>query len=122
METQTTENQTGTKITNSEFRIKPEMLDNPAEMIAKGMADLKRSPYVPPVDYVEPTGRLYEPIAARGGRHNDHFAVRDRQSRKIYCADLQLGWDQAARLCDVFEEIRQRSRPLTQPVPEEMAA
>ena len=41
METQTTISQPEKRITSSEYRMKPEHLEQPGEMIAKGLADLK---------------------------------------------------------------------------------
>jgi len=68
--------------------------------------------------------RCFETVAAGCGRFNRHFAVRDLRDRRIYCADLNLTWDQADRLCDAFDGFiaKQRSLSLPMPAPESEAA
>lgn len=53
--------------------------------------------------------RFYEPVAATGGLFSNHFAVRGKggHHNRILGADMRMTWDQADRLCDLLEQVRQ---------------
>lgn len=53
--------------------------------------------------------RFYQPVPASGGQFNEHYAVRGQggHHHRLLCADLKLTWDQADRLCDVLERVRE---------------
>lgn len=56
--------------------------------------------------------RFYRPVAAVGGQFSNHYAIRETHSHRTLCADMGLTFDQADRLCDVLEGVRQRSLDL----------
>lgn len=53
--------------------------------------------------------RFYEPVAVSGGQWLGRYGIRGKGGHRsrILCADLRLTWDQADRLCDVLEEVRE---------------
>lgn len=55
--------------------------------------------------------RFYHPVPARGGQHNNHYAIRGEGAHRhrLLCADLGLSWDQADRLCDILEAVREHA-------------
>jgi hypothetical protein len=57
---------------------------------------------------LRPRRRFYHPVPASGGQFNDHYAIRGEggHRHRLLCTDLGLSWDQADRLCDVLEEVR----------------
>lgn len=84
------------------------------QMLAEAMEDFDRTGCVVR-EHPSETRRLYEPVSVAGGQFSNRYAVRDCETRKTYCADFSLTWDQADRLCDVFSEIRQRALDLDLP-------
>jgi hypothetical protein len=74
------------------------------KIFAEGMEALSRLGPVP----TEPTPvihRVFTPVSAEGGQFNNRYVIRG-PGRREFCHGLNLTWDQADRLCDVFEEIR----------------
>lgn len=78
------------------------------QLLAEAMQSFERAGCLPHGDFSKPTLRFYRPVSVAGGQFADHYAVRDGD-RRILCADLKLTWDQADRLCDAFEQVRQRA-------------
>lgn len=59
--------------------------------------------------------RYFTTVPANGGQWNNHYAIRGNGESRILCADMRLTWDQADRLCDVLEGVRQRALDLEFP-------
>lgn len=64
--------------------------------------------------------RFYQPVAAGCGCFIKHFAVRGGGRR--FCEGMHLSWDQADRLCDIFEDVRQSALELPRQRPAQEAA
>jgi hypothetical protein len=77
-------------------------------LLAEGMADLAKLGPIKdcPVNY---SRRFYQPVPVSGGQFNNRFAIRGDggHRHRLLCADLNLSWDQADRLCDVLEQVRE---------------
>jgi hypothetical protein len=59
--------------------------------------------------------RAYNPVPVGCGQFNDHYAIREDGTRRLLCAEMRLSWDQADRLCDIFDGVRQRALNLDLP-------
>lgn len=59
--------------------------------------------------------RHFTPVSVGGGQWNNHYAVRGNGEARILGADMGLSWDQADRLCDILEGVRQRALDLEFP-------
>lgn len=77
-------------------------------MLEEAMRDFERAGCVAS-DAPPEQPRFYRPVPASGGQFAQHYAIRAEGQHRLLCTDLNLTWDQADRLCDVFEEVRRKA-------------
>lgn len=78
-------------------------------LLAEAMMDFERAGCVASGAQPPDSPRFYRPVPASGGQFSQHYAIRAEGEHRLLCLDLKLTWDQADRLCDVFESVRQRA-------------
>jgi hypothetical protein len=78
-------------------------------LFAEAMRDFERAGLTVPTEMPRERRRFYEPVPISGGQFANHYGIRghDGHRHRVLCADLNLGWDQADRLCDILEEVRE---------------
>jgi hypothetical protein len=78
------------------------------QMFAEAMSDFAKLGPAPPMPPLT-RRRFYNPVPASGGQWNQSYGIRGEggHRHRVFCTDMGLTWDQADRLCDVLEQVRQ---------------
>jgi hypothetical protein len=99
------------RVSDEELAEKSIALDR--QLLAEAMLTFGHTDWHP--TEVPAVRRRYRAVSAFGGQFNNHYAIRETDSKRLLCADLKLTWDQADRLCDILEDVRQHALDLEFP-------